>query len=271
MIAELPQPRDITLHAVTTEYIDAGEGRPLLFLHAAEGPDSFSSQYLHGLVRSFRVIAPWHPGFGRTPRPPEFRDVGDLAYFYLDFLEALDLRDVLLVGASFGGWIAAEIAIRSTDRLSALALVSPLGVKAGKRDERDIADMYAMTPDEWTSTAFVEPSHGRRDLASLGEEQLNAVIRGRHSLAHFGWKPYMHNPRLPRWLHRIHIPTLILRGAADRIVSVACHDLYAEAIAGARLQLIGGAGHYPHIEQPDEFVQAITAFEMTARSSDIAA
>src|SRR5262245_27740695 len=94
------------------ELIERGRGRPLLLLHPAMGIKG-SDQAIDHLARSFRVLAPSHPGFGRSDLPRGMNTVDDLAYFYLDVMDALDLRDVVLAGSSFGGWIAAEIAIKS--------------------------------------------------------------------------------------------------------------------------------------------------------------
>ena len=96
--------------------------------------------------RHYRVIAPWHPGYGASPLiDGGAGSVDDLAYLYLDLAADLGLEDAVLVGADLGGWIAAEMMVRSTARFSCLVLVAPLGIKLRGRDERDIADMHAMT------------------------------------------------------------------------------------------------------------------------------
>jgi pimeloyl-ACP methyl ester carboxylesterase len=90
---------------VRIELIKRGTGRPLLLLHPAIGIRS-TDQVIEELARSFTLIAPSHPGFGRSELPRAMTTVDDLAYFYLDLMEALDLREVILAGVSFGGWIA---------------------------------------------------------------------------------------------------------------------------------------------------------------------
>jgi pimeloyl-ACP methyl ester carboxylesterase len=70
----------------------------------------------------------------------------------------------------------------------------------------------------------------------------------------------MHNPRLRRWLHRIDRPTLLLWGAADRIVAPTYGENWWKAIPGARLELISDAGHFPHWEQPEVFVERLVTF-----------
>src|SRR5947209_11106844 len=136
--------KTISVADTTLELLERGDGRPLLFLHAGEGlaPER---PWLDLLSRKYRVIAPWHPGFGNSALIDGAGSVDDLAYLYLDLAAELGLEDAILVGACLGGWIAAEIMVRSTARFSRLVLAAPLGIKLGGRDERDIADMHAVT------------------------------------------------------------------------------------------------------------------------------
>ena len=117
--------------------------------------------------------------------------------------------------------------------------------------DRDIADMHAMPRAEFMRLAWADPAKGEVDLRALPETELAAIARGREALALFGWKPYMHNPRLKRWLHRIDIPTLLLWGERDGIVS---HGVWRGLARGnprrARWTVIPNAGHFPHWEQP---------------------
>ena len=89
--------------------------------------------------------------------------------------------------------------------------------------------------------------------------ELAAIVRGREAFALYGWKPYMHNPRLKRWLHRIDLPTLLLWGAADGIVTPAYGEGWQREILGARLEIIPDAGHFPHWEQPEAFAARLKA------------
>jgi len=240
------------------EVIERGEGRPLLFLHAGEGlaPER---PWLDLLGSRYRVIAPWHPGWDNSPLLEGMGVVDDLAYLYLDLAAELELDDAVLVGACFGGWVAAEIMVRSTARFSRLVLVDPLGVKFSGRDERDITDMHALARPEYLKLAWADPAKGEVDFTKLPDSELAAIVRGREAFALYGWKPYMHNPRLKRWLHRIDRPTLLLWGAEDRIVTPAYGESWCRAIPNARLELIADAGHFPHWEQPEAFVDKLTA------------
>jgi pimeloyl-ACP methyl ester carboxylesterase len=249
----------LSVAGTSLEVVERGEGRPLLFLHAGEGlaPER---PWLDLLARRYRVIAPLHPGWGNSALLDGMGVVDDLAYLYLDLAAELGLDDAVLVGACFGGWIAAEIMVRSTTRFSRLVLVDPLGVKFVGRDERDITDMHALARAEYLKLAWADPAKGEVDFVKLPDGELAAIVRGREAFALYGWKPYMHNPRLKRWLHRIDRPTLLLWGVEDRIVTPAYGESWRRAIPNARLELITGAGHFPHWEQPEAFVDKLAAF-----------
>ena len=151
----------------------------------------------------------------------------------------------MLVGADLGGWIAAEMMVRSTARFSRLVLVAPLGIKLRGRDERDIADFHAMTAGRISAAAWADPAKGEVDYTALPDGELAAIVRGREAFALYGWKPYMHNPRLKRWLHRIDRPTLLLWGAQDGIVTPSYGEGWRQEISGARIDVIPAAGHFP--------------------------
>ena len=187
------------------------------------------------------------------------RGVGDIAYLYLDLLDRLALDDVLLVGSSFGGWLALEIAVRSTARLGRLVLIDSLGVKFGGRDEAEIADIYALSADEAVRRTFADPSKAP-DYAALDDAAVEEVARDREAAVLYGWKPFMHNPSLTHWLHRVGVPTLVLWGDEDRIVAPSYGERLAQAIPVARFATIAAAGHYPPVEQPEAVADAITSF-----------
>jgi pimeloyl-ACP methyl ester carboxylesterase len=249
----------VSVAGVTLDIEEHGTGQPLLFLHAGEGLQP-RHPWLDKLSAQFRVIAPHHPGFGQSSLPDWFGTVDDIAYLYLDLARTLGLRDAVLVGADFGGWIAAEMAVRNTHGFSHLVLAAPLGIKLGGVTQRDIVDMHAIPRAEFMRLAWADPQRGEIDYTALPENELAAIVRGREALALFGWKPYMHNPRLKRWLHRIDIPTLLLWGEQDRIVTPTYGEGWRAAIPGARMEQIRDAGHFPHWEQPQEFAARLAAF-----------
>ncbi|HUB95884.1 MAG TPA: alpha/beta fold hydrolase [Stellaceae bacterium] len=249
----------VTVAGVRIEMVERGTGRPLLFLHPAIGIDP-AAPVLDALAAKARVIAPSHPGFGGSDQPKDMNTVDDLAYFYLDLLEALEIKNAILVGVSFGGWIAAEIAIKSTERIGHLVLADPVGIKVGDRETRDIADIFAMTEPQFNERAYFDPAAAKRDYPAMAEADLVAIARNREATARYAWTPYMHDPKLKGRLHRIGVPTLVLWGAADRIVTPDYGRAYAAAIPGARFAEIARAGHFPHLEAADDFSARVLAF-----------
>ena len=252
-------PQFVTVDGVKTEIARAGQGKTLLLLHAVDGVKP-ASPYFQLLAQSFDVVAPSHPGFGHSEWPREFRTVEDLVYFHMTLADQLAISDAVLVGCSFGGWLAAEIAVRATKRFSHLVLTDAYGIKIGDRDSRDIADLYAISQEDMNRIAFHDPAKRKRDYSTMAEEDLVAIARSREAFAYFGWKPYLHNPSLRRWLRRIDIPTLVMWGESDGIVTPDYGRAYAAEIPGARFALVKEAGHYPHIEQPETFARNIVEF-----------
>jgi pimeloyl-ACP methyl ester carboxylesterase len=249
----------IEIAGVSLEVLRQGEGPPLLFLH---GGDYFVQHraFFDQLARRWRVTAPRHPGFGESERPDGFRNVGDLAYLYLDLLDRQDAGKVTLVGPSFGGWVALEMCVRSLERIERLVLIDAVGVKFGGREEREIADIYALPHDEVLRRTFFDPDRAAPDYSGLSDEEATVVARDRQATALYGWRPYMHNPGLRQWLHRVRVPTLAIWGESDRIVTPDYGQNLCRSLPDARFELIRRAGHYPQLEQPDEVAAAIESF-----------
>jgi len=247
------------VNGIRIEMIERGKGRPLLFLHPGIGIEA-SAPVLDRLAERAHLFAPSHPGFGTSDLPQSMTTVDDLSYFYLDLMDQLDLRDAIVVGVSFGAWIAAEIAVKSTARMSRLVMANAIGIKVGDRETRDIADIFAVMEPDFNKLAYCDPKAGERDYKALPDAAVIAAARNRETLARFAWQPYMHNPKLKSRLHRIRVPTLFLWGAHDRILSETYGRAYCAAIPGARFELIEKAGHFPHLEQPQVFADRVSAF-----------
>src|SRR5262249_25918148 len=197
-----------------------------------------------------------------SPIPAHFDALEDLVYLYLDLLDALDMRNVVLMGFAMGGWIAAELAVRNTTRLAQLILVDAVGIKPGDRDTRDIADVFGAPAPAVAKLLFHDPSKAP-DLAAMTDAQVTVLAGDRIAHAMYTWDPYMHNPKLRYRLHRITIPTLLMWGASDGVVPVTYAEAYCTMIPGAQLVIIPEAGHLPHVEQPELLLQHVLSF--TAR------
>jgi pimeloyl-ACP methyl ester carboxylesterase len=236
-----------------------GAGRPVLLLHGMQ-PFDPRARFFELLAEQGEIIAPSHPGFGQSPRPDGFETIYDLARLYLDVLEAMPGDRVTLIGFSFGGWLAAEIAATCCHRIDRLILVDPLGIKVGDRETADILDVFNTVPDEVQRRRWHDPARWSPDYDSMTDTELVARARNWDALSLYGWHPYMYNPRLAHWLRRIDVPTLVLWGANDGIVTPDYGRAYAGLIPGAHFALIEQAGHHPEIEQPEVFASHVLDF-----------
>ncbi len=253
-----------TVGGVQLQVLSGGRGDPLLVLHDYEYYNEWQP-FEAALSASYSVLVPSHPGFGASEFPPHFDSIDDLAYVYLDLLRDLGSDRVSVLGLGVGGWIAAEVAVRCTHHLRRLVLVDAVGIKVGGVTDRDITDTFIIGPKDFLQVAWHDPAAGAEQmklagLTQLAEPELTTVLRNRQTAAILTWKPFMHNPALRRRLARIDVPTLVLWGESDRIVSPDYGRAYAAAIPGARFQSIPAAGHYPYLEQPEPFVAAVSAF-----------
>lgn len=221
---------------LTISIDERGSGRLVLILHGAAGPRSVSG-LAGGLAEQAHVLVPTHPGFESTPRPEWFNSVDDLAFTYLDLLERLDLRDVVVIGLSFGGWIATALAVLNTMRLSGLILIDGVGIQV---DEHPIN-----TPRPPAST---QPPAADRPPA--GFQALQAYIGPN------GFR----DPKLRRRLGRVKIPALCVWGENDTIVTPDYGRAYAQSFPNARFALIPDAGHLPQIEQPERLFAVVKEF-----------
>ncbi len=240
-----------------------GAGDPLLFLHGARGAGRWLP-FMSLLAEKFEVIVPEHPGFGLSEVPPWLDNIGDVAYFYLDFIEALKLKNIHLAGNSLGGWIASEIAIRKQCPFATLTLVAPAGIRV---DGTPPADIFLWSRNELTRNLFYNQNLAEIALnAPMSEDEENIQLRNSITTAKLAWQPRLNNPDLKKWLHRIHLPTLIVWGDSDRLIPPAYGPAFQSLIPGSRLEIIPQCGHLPHIERTAEFVSTVTNFIGAARS-----
>ena len=248
--------KKIEIAGIELEVHEAGDGPPLLYLHAGGG---FRTAHpaMPLLVERHRVIAPSHPGFGGSSLPNWMNSVDDFAHVYLELMQRLELKDTVLVGASIGGWVAAEIATKNTSRLSRLVLIGPCGIKIGSRDALDIPDIFAMTPEEFEKRLFRNPEKFHPDFTKMNDEDLAVVARNRQTMALIAWEPYLHNPKLKHRLQMIDVPTMVIRGDHDGLISVDYAKAFADLIPGAAYQEISEAGHAPDVEQAAVFAKTI--------------
>jgi pimeloyl-ACP methyl ester carboxylesterase len=248
----------LSIGEIELEVLRRGAGRPVVLLHGLHTVDP-RARFLELLGRTAEIIAPSHPGFGHSSRPGDFETVYDLVHFYLEVLEALPYEKVALMGFSFGGWLAAEVAVKCRHRIDKLVLVDAFGIKVSDRETPDILDVFNTSPQEVLRRCWHDPRMAP-DPNTMSDDELVVRARNWDAACLYGWHPYMYNPQLKRWLRRIAVPALVVWGASDGIVTPSYGRAYSALIPGARFELIERAGHHPEIEQAEAFADAVGRF-----------
>jgi pimeloyl-ACP methyl ester carboxylesterase len=236
-----------------------GSGKTTLVLYGEEGLE-LDAPVLDRLAAKRALVIPSPPGFGTSERPDWVSSPDDIAYIYLDLVAKLRLERADVIGFGLGGWIAAEMATKDQSFINKLVLVDAFGVKIRGPLDRDIQDIWTLNPAKVAAMRWYDQEKGKRDYPSMTTEQLTVIARNSESFARFCWEPYMHNPKLKHRLHRVTRPTLVVWGENDGIVTPAYGKAYAGLIPGARFVSIPRAGHYPHLEQPDAFLEHLNQF-----------
>ncbi|WP_410673508.1 alpha/beta fold hydrolase [Amycolatopsis sp. cmx-4-68] len=223
------------------DLIDTGSGdRTVLALHGGAGLRGVTPIVEHFAPHA-RVLAPTHPGWAGTPRPEWFTGVDDLAVAYLDLLEDEDLEDVVVVASSFGGWVAAEMAVRDRGRrIGRLIMLDGIGPEIEGQPVGPPQRQQQQPPQPPPGAPGPDPA----DMAALQ--------------AYAG--PRMADPKLLRRLARVRIPALLIWGEDDAVVPPAFGKAYAAAFANARFEVVPGAGHMPVLQAPAETFDLIDEF-----------
>ncbi|CAM5711622.1 Hydrolase OS=Streptomyces canus OX=58343 GN=AQI96_26320 PE=4 SV=1 [Streptomyces canus] len=227
---------------------EAGAGRPVLVLHGGGGPATVAGLAQH-LSRTTHTITPVHPGWDGTRRPAWLTGIDDLALAYLHLLRDRRLRDVLVVGSSLGGWTAAEMAARDSEgSITGLVLIDAVGVQV---ESEHITDFFALDARGVAEHSWYDPDRYYLDPAGLPAEELARRQANMATMRILAGDPYMHDPTLLRRLGQVQVPSLLLWGESDRIVTPAYGAAYADAFGDGRLEVVPKAGHLPQIEQPE--------------------
>jgi len=255
-----PREETISVGGVDVHAWIGGRGDPLLALHGAGGNRGWT-RWLDQVSEHFTVWAPTHPGFGRSGDAEWMEGIDDLARFYLWLIEAAGLGTPHLLGHSIGGWTAAEMAAMSPRSIARLVLVAPVGLKP---ETGEILDVFYYTPAQVRDLTVHDPKTVPEWDALFGKAPTPADLalaeRNREMTARLTWKPYMHNPRLARFLPRVENPALVVWGRQDRIVPVSCGEQYQRLLPNASLTVLEACGHLPPFEQPDAFAKLVTDF-----------
>jgi pimeloyl-ACP methyl ester carboxylesterase len=242
---------------LTIRMSEAGSGRPALVLHGGGGPATVETIATH-LAETHRVLTPTHPGWNGSPRPAWLTRIGNLATAYLRVLGELDLTDVLVVGSSLGGWVALEMALQEGGaRVGRIVLIDAAGVDI---PGQPIRDFFALDARGVAEYSYHDGNRFYVDPTTLPAEHLAVRQGNMATMRVLAGDPYMHDPALLGRLGEVSVPTLVLWGESDRILTPTYGRALAAAIPGARFEIIREAGHLPQIEQPATTFRAIDGF-----------
>jgi pimeloyl-ACP methyl ester carboxylesterase len=247
--------RSITANGVGLQMTDRDRTRPFLLLHGGAGTASMTgfadllAQRLHT-----RVLLPTHPGFDGTGRPASLVDTKDLAQTYVALLDDLDLVDVTLIGNSFGGWVAAEMALTASPRVSGIVIVNGVGIDV---PGHPVANLVGLSPAERTRLSVHDPAHAPGAPATAGPAgPASGMTPGIEALAAYTG-PTGSDPTLRDRLSKVDIPAHVIWGASDGIVDLDYGKAFADAFPLSTFTTIPGSGHFPQIETPEELLGAI--------------
>jgi pimeloyl-ACP methyl ester carboxylesterase len=238
--------QEIEINGITTVVYSAGTGQPVVYLH---GSGTFTGfPFARQWTDDCRVIIPYHPGYGESGDDGRIDSIQDYVLHYLDLFDALGLDRLSLIGASLGGWIAAEIALMQPQRLRKLVLVAPGGLVVR---EAPSTDLFTVPPNDLAGYLVADPSILKPFLPDGHDlDFLTLRYRETTSSARLLWEQPGGNPKLRHWLHRITTDTLLLWGEADRVRPLAQARIWLGLLPHARLEVMKGIGHLPLDEQP---------------------
>jgi pimeloyl-ACP methyl ester carboxylesterase len=245
-----------TIHALTR-----GSGRKLLVLHDEMGYPG-PLRWEATLAETRQLIVPLMPGFGRVPRVDWVRNVRDLASLYARMLRNEGLAPIDVVGFSFGGWLAAEMAEADPSLFRRMVLVAPLGVRP---ETGEILDAFQLTHKAQLEATVADPA-GTPEFAELyggiSADQMVAFEDARAESARLAWQQYLHDPSLPHRLEGLgeKLPVLLIHGEKDAVVPRSAVDVYARSLGKARVESFAGSGHRPEIESREAFTSLIRKF-----------
>ncbi len=240
--------------------IKGGSGKPLLIFHDELGYTGWMA-WNERLAQERTLVIPLQPGFGKTPRLDWVRDFRDLASFYARMIREMRLDPVDVIGFSAGGWIAAEIAAADPRLLRSMVLVAPLGIRPRQGEILNFIGMTIRSHLRATVADPVDsPEFGKIYGGEMTPETFEAFEDARAETTRLGWEPFMHSHTLPYRLRGVRVPALLVWGNRDGVVPRGVIDGYGEALEGASVAEIEGAGHRPEIEKSAEFVGAVKNF-----------
>jgi pimeloyl-ACP methyl ester carboxylesterase len=239
----------------------AGSGAPLVFLHGPWGLHG-DRDFLDLLATGATVYAPKHPGTSRGDPDAvhQLDDWLDLVVYHGELLDRLGLEAPVVIGHSFGGMVACELAAAMAARVRKLVLIDPIGLW---RDDLPVRNWMIASDEERRRMLFDDPrgEPAQRFFDLPAEDRIEAQVGFIWSQActgKFVWP--IPDRGLKKRIHRIAAPTLILWGSSDGVIAPAYAQEFAQRIANSRAVLIEHAGHLPHLEQAAETARLVRDF-----------
>lgn len=234
----------------------AGTGDPVLFLHGAGG--LMWDPFLEALSAGHTVYAVEHPGAGESDALTHLPGIWELALFYDELLDGLGVERTAVVGHSFGGMVAAEVAANSPRRVSRLVLIAPIGLW---RDDAPIPDIAGIPKSRLPELVLADPKGPLAEMLTPPEDDPQALFEAAvrmASILHFIWP--LPDKGLRRRIHRVSAPALLVWGEQDKLVSPVYAEEFAAVLRSSETVLIPGAGHLPQLEQPEPVRRAVLDF-----------
>jgi pimeloyl-ACP methyl ester carboxylesterase len=235
-----------------------GGGQPYLVLHGGGGPQTvyaFSDKLAN--EKRVQVFVPTHPGFALTNRPEKLTTPKQLAELYVKLLDELSLSDVVVIGSSLGGGIAAEISALNSERVDCVVLVDAVGIDV---PGHPVADFFSLSPQQVAEHSYYDPIKFAIDPTKLPPAVIAAMPQNRESLKIYSGGTSMTDPTLKGRLANVGVPVLVLWGEADKIVDEEYEKAFAEAFPKGSFRQLDKTGHMPQIETPDQLITQIWKF-----------
>ena len=241
---------------------DGGDGPPVLWLSSAFAEAPWLPVHDRLLAAGHRLVVPHAPSVQPGGVLEDVRAMADYVLHLVDVLDALGLDRLPVVGTSFGGWVAAELAARHPERVAGLALVDAMGLRV---EGQPAAELFALNLAGLAALLL----HDRRavDVSALPAfdreadpmTSVSRMIVGQEAMARLGWSPYLHDPGLPARLPRWGGPALVMWGDDDRVLPEGHAHTWCDLL-GAPLEVVAGAGHLPAVEQPERVAALLAPF-----------
>jgi len=246
-------------------YRYAGEGPPLVWLHWLWGEPAWMEQHQR-LAERFTIYVPDLPGYGQSSLPDWVTNPADLAIVLLQFIDALSLKQPLVVGSCIGGWIAAEMALLRPQCLGRLMLINPLGLCM---DWTATPNVFYAAPEQVPNFFFVAADLPQaRAYVPDRSEWSETFLQNRLVSSKFVFDPYLHSRTLAHRLHLLTTPALILWGEEDPLLGVEHAELWGSLIPQAQNTVIPGGGHLPYVEKFDAVMHSLLSFISTGTSDE---